>query len=154
MLLFLFYSYVKSHLNNNIWIHIYNTTPVLCNILHQTQCIRNSIFPHFVIVNVYMCVVGRVASCGCVSVHWMEGKPRATARKIGFSANSTRTWIPRDCQQNLFEHQWWRPPTILLTSPSTRGDKTLTHNHLSSLNFPTWPTWKTLSRGPLANKKT
>jgi hypothetical protein len=50
ILLFLFYSYVKSHLDNHIWIPIYKTIPEICNTLRQTQCVRNSIFPHFVVV--------------------------------------------------------------------------------------------------------
>ena len=50
ILLFLFYSYVKSHLNNDIWIPIYKMIPAICNTPRQTQCIQNCIFLHFVVV--------------------------------------------------------------------------------------------------------
>jgi hypothetical protein len=61
ILLFLFYSYVKSHLDNDIWIPIYKTIPAICNTPRQTQCIPNSIFPHFIMV-IMMCCGG--PSCG------------------------------------------------------------------------------------------
>jgi hypothetical protein len=41
---------VKSHLDNDIWIPIYKTIPAICNTPRQTQCVRNSIFPHFIMV--------------------------------------------------------------------------------------------------------
>ena len=47
---FLFYSYMKSDVGNNICLPIYKTNPAICNTLHQTNCVGNSIFPHFVMV--------------------------------------------------------------------------------------------------------
>ena len=55
ILLFLFYSYVKSHLDNDIWIPIYKTISAICNTPRQTQCVRNSIFPHFIMVIMLCC---------------------------------------------------------------------------------------------------
>jgi hypothetical protein len=50
ILVFLFYSYVKSRLDNDSCLPIYKTIPVICNTPRQTQCVRNSIFPLFVMV--------------------------------------------------------------------------------------------------------
>jgi hypothetical protein len=50
ILLFLPYSYVKSHLDDDSCLPIYKTNPAICDTPHQTHCIGNSIFPHFVIV--------------------------------------------------------------------------------------------------------
>jgi hypothetical protein len=44
------YSYVKSHLGNDSCLPIYKTNPAICNTPHQTHCVGNSIFPHFVMV--------------------------------------------------------------------------------------------------------
>ena len=66
---FYFFSYVKSHLNNDIWIPIYKTIPAICNTPHQTQCIQNSIFPHFIMVitqcNVLWAEFWFVVVCWC-----------------------------------------------------------------------------------------
>ncbi len=45
---FLLHSYVKSHLDNDSCLPIYKTIPAICKTPCQTQCVRNSIFPHFV----------------------------------------------------------------------------------------------------------
>ena len=54
-------SYAKN-LDNEIWIPIYTRRSRRYAI---TQCVGNSIFPHFVMV---IRVVGLVVVCGCVSV--------------------------------------------------------------------------------------
>ncbi len=50
ILLFLFYSYVKSHVDNDSCLPNYKTIPAICNTPPQTHCVQNSIFPHFVMV--------------------------------------------------------------------------------------------------------
>ncbi len=50
ILLFLSYSYVKSHLDNDSRLPIYKTIPEICNTPRQTQFVWNYIFPHFVMV--------------------------------------------------------------------------------------------------------
>ncbi len=45
ILLFLFYSYLKSHFDNDSCLPIYKTIPAICNTPRQTHCVRNSIFP-------------------------------------------------------------------------------------------------------------
>ena len=44
ILLFLLYSYVKSHFDNDSCLPIYKTIPAICNILRQTQCITECHF--------------------------------------------------------------------------------------------------------------
>jgi hypothetical protein len=45
------YSYVRSHVGNDSCLPIYKTNLViLCDTPHQTHCVGNSIFPHFVMV--------------------------------------------------------------------------------------------------------
>jgi len=39
----------------DIWIPIYKTIPAICNTPRQTQCVRNSIFPHFIMVIMLHC---------------------------------------------------------------------------------------------------
>ena len=41
---------MKSHLDNYSCLPIYKTIPAISNTLPQTHCIRNYIFPHFVMV--------------------------------------------------------------------------------------------------------
>ena len=60
--LFLFYSYAKSHLDNDSCLPIYKTITVICNTPRQTQCVRNSIFLHFVMV---------IACCGPSCGLWL-----------------------------------------------------------------------------------
>ncbi len=50
ILLFLFYSYVKSHLDNDSCLPIYKMIPAICNTPRQIHCVRNSIFLHFIMV--------------------------------------------------------------------------------------------------------
>ncbi len=50
ILLFLSYSYVESHLDDDSCLPICKTIPVISNTPHQTHFIRNSIFLHFVMV--------------------------------------------------------------------------------------------------------
>ena len=78
--LFLFYSYVKSHLDNDIWIPIYKTIQAICNTPRQTQCVPNSIFPHFIMV-IMMCCGG--PSCGLwfVVVCWCANRGCAKKNK-------------------------------------------------------------------------
>jgi hypothetical protein len=40
ILLFLYYSYVKSHLDNDSCLHIYKTIRVICNTPGQTPCVQ------------------------------------------------------------------------------------------------------------------
>jgi hypothetical protein len=71
---FLLYSYVKSHVDNDSCLPIYKTIPAICNTPRQTQCVRNSIFPHFVMV-----ITCRGPSCGlwlCVGALIIEGAPK------------------------------------------------------------------------------
>jgi len=52
------------------WGRSNKTIPAICNTPRQTQCVRNSIFPHFIMV-IMCCVVGPVVVCGlwlCVGV--------------------------------------------------------------------------------------
>jgi hypothetical protein len=44
------YSYVRSYLGNDSCLPIYKTNPAICDTPHQTHCVGNSIFPHFVMV--------------------------------------------------------------------------------------------------------
>ncbi len=64
ILLFLFYS---CHLDNDIWIPIYKTIPAICNTPRQTQCVQNSIFPHFIIVIMLCCGCGLWLCVGALS---------------------------------------------------------------------------------------
>ena len=72
ILLFLLYSYVNSYLDNDIWIPIYKTIPAICNTPRQTQCVPNSIFPHFImVISDYDVLWGAelwFVVCGCVLV--------------------------------------------------------------------------------------
>jgi hypothetical protein len=41
---------MKSHLDNDSFLSIYKTVLVICNTPRQTHCVRNYIFPHFIMV--------------------------------------------------------------------------------------------------------
>jgi len=62
---------VKSHLDNDSFLPIYETIPAICNTPRQTQFVRNSIFPHFVMVLRDVC---RVVVSGCVLVRHKQEK--------------------------------------------------------------------------------
>jgi hypothetical protein len=47
---FVSYSYVMSHLGNDSCLPIYKTNLTICDTPHQTHCVGNSIFLHFVMV--------------------------------------------------------------------------------------------------------
>ena len=58
ILLFLFYSYVKSHLDNDSCLPIYKTIPAICNTPHKNSALRHGDFSD------YTHVVGRVLCVG------------------------------------------------------------------------------------------
>jgi len=73
ILLFLFYSYVKSHLDNHVWIPIYKTIPAICNTPRQTQCLQNSIFRTLSWWIVLWAKLWFVVICWNVILCWIEG---------------------------------------------------------------------------------
>jgi hypothetical protein len=60
---------------NDSCLPIYKTIPAICNFPRQTYCIRNSIFPHFLMV-IMVRVVGQVVVCGCVLLRSRQGAPK------------------------------------------------------------------------------
>ena len=50
MLLFLFYSYVKSQFDNDSRIPMYKTILAICDTPRHTQCVQNHIFLHIAMV--------------------------------------------------------------------------------------------------------
>ncbi len=90
---------MKSHVDNDSCLPIYKTIPAICNTPRQTHFVRNSIFPHFVMV-----ITCCGPSCGlwlCVAA--IEGAPKIfrklLRRRNHSSGNITRR---RDNYSNFF----------------------------------------------------
>ena len=114
---FLWYSLVKRHLDNDSCLPIYTMIPAICDTPRQTQGVRNSFFPNFVMVITVLWAKWFVVVC------------RYTFRKLLWHRNHSSDNITRRPGNRstsfLFVVVFWMPrvlryidmvPTVCLTS--------------------------------------
>ena len=107
---FLFYSYVKSHLDNDIWIPIYKTIPAICNTQRQTQYVRNSIFLHFIMVNRVVLTPQNMVGCA-MDAQWMCSGCTAGAQRYDCCGWSKKRQVCQWRRPKIARRFCWRPTT-------------------------------------------